>query len=161
MLEDTGRGHSRGDLRTYFDHRDDGTTKERIEQPWEREATEITNKARSGDAMTTWPGLPMTMSTFRDLTEKRWQCSLNFHSQNAIQKGSSTLYNCRYNIRICPAWSRWTPTKYHPSPLKIQIVEFCLFVKMSSISISLDHLSQNGAKFNSLSIENCVILKVF
>ena len=53
------------------------------------------------------------------------------------------------------------PTKYHPSPLKIQIVEFCLFVKMSSISISLDHLSQNGAKFNSLSIENCVILKVF
>ena len=53
------------------------------------------------------------------------------------------------------------PTKYHPSPLKIQIVEFCLFVKMSSISISLDHLSQNGAKFNSLSIENCIILKVF
>ena len=43
----------------------------------EREATEITNKARSGDAMTTWPGLPMTMSTFRDLTEKRWQCSWN------------------------------------------------------------------------------------
>ena len=121
----------------------------------ESEATEITNKARSGEArVTRWPS----------------HITSGFNGKNAVEtfahkmqfKRAAQLYTTvvtHYNIRIWPAWSRWTrekSTKYHPGPLKIQIVEFCLFVKMSSISISLDHLSQNGAKFNSLSIEICV-----